>query len=100
MSGTLRKLERNAVKNKIKKDGRSVKRNFESEWKAHREAKYVLKDENGEVISDRTPKNTMKKKQNHFDNGEQYFRMFNYFANLKASMKAKEEAKKVEAVEV
>ena len=82
MSG-LRKLERNIVKSNIKKDGRSIKKCFKQEWADFREKKYVVKDENDNVIFDKTPKNTMKKKQSHFDNKEQYFKMFAYLNNLK-----------------
>ena len=83
MSSITRKLERNIVKNNIRKDGRSVKRCFEQEWADFREKKYVTKDEEGNVISDRTPRNTMPKKQRHFDNVEQYNRLFAYMDSLK-----------------
>lgn len=49
----------------------------------YREKKYVIKDEDGNVIVDNTPKNTMKKKQNHFDNVESYNRLFAYIESLK-----------------
>lgn len=88
--GTLRRLERNKVKHEIRKDGRSVKRGFEDGWKKYREAKYVTKDEEGNIISDKTPKNTMPKKQMHFDNTEQYSRLFAY-VNSKKAEKANEE---------
>ena len=81
--GTLRRLERNKVKHEIIKDGRSVKRCFEGSWKKYREAKYVTKDEEGNIISDKTPKNTMPKKQMHFDNVEQYNRLFAYVNSKK-----------------
>ena len=87
MSSITRKLERNIVKNNIRKDGRSVKRCFEQEWADFREKKYVTKDEEGNVISDRTPRNTMPKKQTHFDNVEQYNRLFAYMDSLKNAKK-------------
>lgn len=96
MSSILRKLERNKVKQNIKKDGRSVRRCFEQEWKDYRENKYVIKDEEGNVISDKTPKNTMKKKKRHFDNVEQYT---NFFAFLNG-LKDKNEEEDEESVEV
>lgn len=83
MSSVVRKLERNVIKNKIKKDGRSVKKCFEQEWADFREKKYVIKDEDGNTIADNTPVNTMRKKQNHFDNVEQYNRLFAYIKSLK-----------------
>ena len=43
MSSITRKLERNIVKNNIRKDGRSVKRCFGQEWADFREKKYVTK---------------------------------------------------------
>ena len=92
MSNILRKLERNMVKENIKKDGRSVKRCFESEWSKYREKKYVTKDEDGNIISDKTPRNTMKKKQQHFDSMEQYTRFFNYLNGLTGSEVKESEA--------
>lgn len=82
-----RKLERNIVKNNIRKDGRSVKRCFEQEWADFREKKYVTKDEEGNVISDRTPKNTMPKKQNRFDNYDKYDRLFAWINSLRSESK-------------
>lgn len=81
--GTLRRLQRNIVKNNIANSNRSVKRCFEDEWKTFRENKYVVKDEEGNVISDKTPRNTMPKKQRHFDNVEQYTRMFAFMEGLR-----------------
>ena len=74
----LRKLERNVAKSK----GIS--------WSDFRKKKYIVEDEEGNIISDLTPRNTMKKKKPHFDNCEQYFNMFNYFDKLKAEAKEKE----------
>lgn len=85
--GTLRRLERNKVKHEIRKDGRSVKRGFEDSWKKYREAKYVTKDEEGNIIYDKTPKNTMSKKQMHFDDVEQYNRLLTYINGLKTESK-------------
>ncbi len=87
MSSITRKMERNIIKNNIRKDGRSIKRCFSQEWADFREKKYVTKDEDGNVILDRTPRNTMPKKQSHFDNVEQYNRLFAYFDGLKKSKK-------------
>ena len=87
MSSITRKLERNIVKSNIRKDGRSVKRCFEHEWEDFREKKYVTKDEEGNVISDRTPRNTMPKKQRHFDNVEQYSKLFAYMDSLRNARK-------------
>jgi len=94
--GTLRKLERSIVKSKIKKEskikreGGSVKHTFENRWKEYRDNKYVTKDEDGNVISDLTPRNTMPKKQRHFDNVQQYNNMFAFFDKLRAESKEEE----------
>lgn len=79
---TLRKLERNRIKNNIKKDGKSVKRAFENDWKTYRENKYIVKDEDGNIISNTMPKDTTKKKQIHYDNMEQYKRLIGFFQGL------------------
>lgn len=91
MSSITRKIERSIVRNKIKKDGRSVKQCFADEWKNHREKKYIVKDADGNIVQDNTPKNTMTKKQLHFDNPEQYFGMFAWADQMK---KEKEENEK------
>ena len=88
--GTLRKLERQVVRNGLVKEKKSIKRGFESAWNSFRESRYVTKDNEGNVISDNTPKNTMRKKQQHFDNVEQYNRFFAYIDGLKKE-KVKEE---------
>ena len=78
----LRQLERSAAKAKAKKENKD----FSTVWNEYRESKYVTKDEDGNVVLDVTPRNTQKKKQSHFDNGEQYFNMLNFYANLKNSV--------------
>lgn len=87
MSSIMRKLERDIVKSKIRKDSRSVKQCFEQEWADFREKKYVTKNEDGNVVADNTPRNTMRKKQRHFDNVEQYNRLFAYMDSLKNAKK-------------
>lgn len=87
MSSVLRTLERNKVKSEIKKDGSSVRRGFKDAWQKYREKKYIVRDEDGNVISDNTPRNTMPKKQQHFDNVEQYSRFFAYMNALKSKNK-------------
>lgn len=83
MSNILRKMERDIVKAGLRKEGKSVKQGFDQAWKDYREKKYVIKDEDGNVIVDTTPKNTQKKKQNHFDSVDQYTRVFAYMDALK-----------------
>lgn len=83
MSSIIRKMERDMVKANLKKKGMNVKRGFEQAWQDHRETKYVIKDEEGNIIADMTPKNTQKKKQRHFDNVEQYTNLFAYVDSLK-----------------
>ncbi|WP_342759531.1 hypothetical protein [Kineothrix sedimenti] len=80
---TLRKLERSVVKGSLTKEKVSIKRNFANAWSDFREKKFVVKDDDGNVLSDNTPRNTMKKKQRHFDNVEQYNRLFAYAEALK-----------------
>ena len=94
MSSITRKIERNVIKNKIKNDHRSIKKCFADEWTSFRESKYVTKDKDGNVISDNTPKNTMPKKQRHFDNVEQYNKLFAFIDGLKARDKEAETIEK------
>lgn len=68
---SLRKLERQIIKAKHGSD-------FKDAWTDHRKSKYVVKDEEGNVIRDKTPKNTQQKKKIFYDNKEQYFRMFEW----------------------
>lgn len=77
--GKLRRLERSVAKANAKKNNVS----FESAWNDYRESKYVKKNENDEVVSNKTPKNTMKKKKSFFDNKESYFKMMAWVKNLK-----------------
>lgn len=75
MSNAIRKIERQVILQKVRRaNGNSSA--FEENWKKYRESKYVVKDEAGNVITDNTPKNTMPKKQIHFDNTYQYTNMF------------------------
>ena len=74
----LRKLERQVVKSTLQNEKKNVKKNFSTAWKEFREKSYVTKDADGNIVSDKTPKNTMKKKQVHFDNVEQYSKMLAY----------------------
>lgn len=80
---TLRKLERNVVKGTLTREKKSIKRNFADAWNDLRDKKFVIKDEDGNVLTDNTPRNTMKKKQRHFDNVEQYNKLFAYTEALK-----------------
>ena len=75
----LRKLERSVIKANAKKNNVG----FENAWSDYRESKYVKKNENDEVVEDRTPRNTQKKKHSFFDNKEKYFKMFAWAKNLK-----------------
>ena len=74
----LRKLERSVTKAKG------------ITWEEFRTKKYVVKDEEGKVVSDSAPRNTMKKKQSHFDNCKQYFNMFKYLNESREETKEKE----------
>lgn len=75
MSNAIRKIERQAIlRRERSKNGNG--NNFAEAWKLYRESKYVIKDEEGNVIQDNTPRNTMHKKQIHFDTMEQYANMW------------------------
>ena len=75
----LRKMERSVVKAKATKN----REKFSGLWEEFRKKKYVVEDSDGNVVSDSTPRNTMKKKRPHFDNREQYINMFSYFEGIK-----------------
>lgn len=86
--GTLRKLERQAVRTKMKKD--NVKHSsFKDYWQDFRNKKYVVKDENDNIVQDNTPRNTQKKKRVHFDNRQQYIKMFAFMDKLQDERRAK-----------
>lgn len=89
MSNAIRKIERNTVKTRIRKETGNINA-FETAWKDYREKKYVIKDEEGNVIVDNTPRNTMPKKQQHFDSMEQYTRLFAWADELKMKREVKE----------
>ena len=71
----LRKLERQIVRKEMHDKGIQSSK-FNEYWHRHREEKYITKDADGHIIENRMPKNTQKKKQVHFDNVEQYNRLF------------------------
>ena len=75
----LRKYERAVVKHQAIKDGKD----FETAWDEYREKKYMIKDEEGKVLSDKTPRSNQKKKQVHYDDKRQYFNMFNWMKNMR-----------------
>lgn len=75
----LRKLERSIVKENARKNNES----FENAWNDFRDKKYVVKDENKNIIKNNMPKNTQKKKYNFFDNKQQYFKMFAWAKSMK-----------------
>ena len=81
---TLRSLERQVVKSKLAEEKINVKRGFVNAWKEFRGKKYVVKDKEGNVVTDNTPRNTMKVKQSHFDNVEQYNKLFAYADALRS----------------
>lgn len=79
MSNAIRKIERQAILRRERgKNGNGS--NFANAWRSYRESKYVIKDEEGNVIQDNTPRNTMPKKHIHFDTMEQYANLWT-FAN-------------------
>lgn len=81
--GKLRKLERSAVKAKAAKENTD----FASAWSEYREKKYIVKDEDGNIIANYTPRNTQKKKQNHYDDKRQYFRLFDFLDGMNKASK-------------
>lgn len=84
MSNAIRKIERSVVRAKIENAAA-----FNSAWKDYREKKYVIKDEEGNVIVDNTPHNTMPKKQQHFDSMEQYTKLFAWMDDIQAKREEK-----------
>lgn len=80
---TLRSLERQVVKSKLADEKISIKGGFANAWKEFREKKFVVKDDEGNIVADNTPKNTMRTKQSHFDNVEQYNKLFAYVVALR-----------------
>lgn len=87
---TLRSLERQVVKSKLADEKINVKRGFANAWKGFREKKYVVKDDDNNIVADNTPRNTMKAKQSHFDNVEQYNKLFAYADALRNEKSEKE----------
>ena len=87
---TLRSLERQVVKSKLADEKISIKRGFANAWKEFREKKYVVKDKDGNIVANNTPRNTMKVKQSHFDNVEQYNKLFAYADALRNEKYEKE----------
>lgn len=79
----LRKYERAIAKNESGS-------NFENAWQEYREAKYVTKGDTGEILVDKTPKNTQKKKQNHYDDKQKYFNLFAWISNRNTETKTEE----------
>jgi len=75
----LRKLERSIVKANAAKSNMD----FTSAWNDYRDKKYVVRNEDGEVLANNTPRNTQKKKQSHFDNKEQYYNMLAWLDSFK-----------------
>lgn len=65
---------------------------FSERWNKYREDKYIKKDEEGNIIENRMPKNTQKKKQIHFDSMESYKKLLAWYDSIE---KAREEAKEV-----
>lgn len=72
----------------LRKLERSIAKNNGIAWSDFKKKKYVEEDKDGSIVSDFTPKNTMKKKRSHFDNCKRYFAMFD---SIKESRKEKED---------
>ena len=72
MSGTLRKLQRNVIKNQCYQKDHHVK-GFEDEWERVHYGKTEEVDDDGKVVSVKSNK-VEKPKQRHFDNGKSYLR--------------------------
>lgn len=81
----MRRLERQVVKAKAKSENKS----FHEAWAEYRENKYITKDNDGNILENRTPKNTQPKKQNHFDSCVKYSNMISFLKSLEGSRKAK-----------
>ena len=85
--GKMRKYERSVIAHKAAKENTD----FKTAWEEYREKKFITKNEKKEIIINNTPKNTMKKKQSHFDNKKQYFNMLSWFANWRETKRQEKE---------
>lgn len=85
--GTVRKCERELIRAKLKNE-KINHDSFRDMWQEFRKKKYVIKDDNGNITQDNTPKNTQKKKQQHFDNREQYLKLFSFMDELETKRNA------------
>lgn len=90
MSNAIRKIERQVLYDKVRKDNGNSSA-FGDTWKNYREQKYTVKDDEGNVISVNIPRNTMPKKQQHFDSMEQYTRLFAWADELENKREEKDE---------
>ena len=96
--GTLRKLEREVIRNKCYlRDGNT--KSFKEEWDKHHYKRNEEVDANGNVKSVRKKKSS-KKKQHHHDNGKllikQWKAMKSFVENMKDKSKKEKEAKSKE----
>lgn len=96
--GTLRKLERQVIRNQCYlRDGNT--KAFKEEWDKHHYKRNEEVDANGNVKSVRKRKSS-KKKQRHHDNGKllikQLKAMKSFISNMKDKSKNKNEAKSKE----
>ena len=77
MSNALRKLERNVLKQELRDDGRSIKREFTKEWKGYQKKKYKS--------IQKIKKNTQPKKKRFFDNVKHYVNILSFIKNNRES---------------
>lgn len=82
--GTLRKLEREVIRNKCYKRNHNVK-SFNHEWEKFHYGEDVL-DDDGNVIVAKKEKEE-KKKQRHFDNGKHYMSYLKSWKSMVENMK-------------
>ena len=91
---TLRKLEREVIRNQCRKENGNTK-NFKKAWDDYHYKRTEEVDENGNVTSTRK-RRTSKKKQKHNDNGKVFIKQLKAWKSFINNMKDKANSKKLE----
>lgn len=82
---TLRKLEREVIKNQCYKENHN-KKSFKHEWEKFHYRQDVLDDDGNVVVAKKSK--VEKKKQRHFDNGKNYMNYLKSCKSMIDNMKA------------
>lgn len=83
--GTLRKLQREVIRNKCYKQNHNTKA-FKHEWEKFHYGEDVVDDDGNVVVSKK--EKIEKKKQRHFDNGKNYTNYLKTWKSMVENMKA------------